>query len=112
MPILAFTSSIEFFRIPANVASYLESPEEEGVERARPFIDSHVLHSEQFSPHSFEASRNGGTAAHHNQVAIGVEDLERNCIGELVGVVTDLDGPCEPVCLYPVFEYDKTYYMP
>jgi hypothetical protein len=92
-------SSLE---IPANVAAYLESPEEEGANHLAPSLTLIGLHSDQFSPHSFEACRGGGAAARHNQVAIGVEDLERNCIGEIVGVVTDLDGPREPVCLYPV----------
>ncbi len=101
-PILAFASGIEFFRVPANVAAYLEPPEGEGANHVAPALTLIGLHSDQFSPHSFEASRDGGAAARHNQVAVGVEDLERNCIGEIVRVVTDLDGPRESVCLYPV----------
>ena len=51
--------------------------------------------------HSFEATRDARAAARHNQVTVGVEDFKRNCIGELVRVVTDLDGPREPVRLRP-----------
>src|SRR5215472_2725181 len=50
---------------------------------------------------SFEATRDARGAARPNQVAGGVEDFKLNCIGELVRVVTDLDGPREPMRLYP-----------
>ncbi len=76
-------------------------PERERSESPRPFIGSHWLHSNPSSPHSFEATRDARRAARHNQVTAGVEDLKRNCIGELVRVVTDLDNPRQPVCLRP-----------
>ena len=61
---------------------------------------SSKIFSEYF-PHSFEATRDARGAACHNQLTVGVEDLKRNRIGELVRVVTDLDNPRQPVCLRP-----------
>ena len=40
-------------------------------------------------------------AARGNQVTVGVHNLKRNCIGELIRVATELDSPRKPVCLYP-----------
>jgi hypothetical protein len=59
------------------------------------------LYSDQSFPYSFEATPDARCTARHNHVTVGVEDLKRNCIGELVLVITDLDGPREPVCLRP-----------
>ncbi len=59
------------------------------------------LYSDQSLPYSFEAIPDARGTALHNHVTVGVEDLKRNCIGELVLVITDLDGPGEPVCLRP-----------
>ena len=51
------------------------------------------LHSDQSFLHSFEATRDARGAARHNHVTVVVEDFKRNCIGELVRVVTDLNAP-------------------
>src|SRR5437879_3603219 len=73
-------------------------------------ICSHCMHTHRLSfglpfyqsfPYSFEATPDARGTARHNHVSVGVEDLKRNCIGELVLVITDLDGPREPVCLRP-----------
>src|SRR5260370_37380688 len=59
------------------------------------------LYSHQSFTHSFEATPDARGTARHNHVTVGVEDLKRNCIGELVLVITYLDSPREPVCLCP-----------
>src|ERR1700730_678454 len=58
-------------------------------------------HSDQAFPYSFEATPDARGTARHNHITVGVEDLKRNGIGELVLVITDLDGPRELVCLRP-----------
>ncbi len=60
-----------------------------------------ALHFDRSFPHSFHATSDTRAAARHNLITVGVEDLKRNCIGELVGVVTDFDGPREPIGLRP-----------
>jgi hypothetical protein len=57
--------------------------------------------SDQSFSHSFEATPVTRGAARSNQVTVGVHDLKRNCIRELIRVATELDGTCQPVCLYP-----------
>ena len=52
-------------------------------------------------PHSFEAIGDARGAARRNQVTGCSEDFKINYIGEPVSIITDLDGPREPVCLYP-----------
>ena len=52
-------------------------------------------------PESFHSTSDTCAAARHNLVTAGVEDLKRNCIGELIAVVTNVDGAGESVCLYP-----------
>src|SRR6516164_1249655 len=59
------------------------------------------LHFDRSFPESFHATPDTRAAARHNLVTVGIEDLKRNCIGEFVGVVTDLDGPREPMRLRP-----------
>src|SRR5215467_10353844 len=59
------------------------------------------LHSDQSFQHSFEATTGTCAAACRNQVTVGVEDFNRNCVGEFVRAATELDGTREPVCLYP-----------
>ena len=70
-------------------------------EPVRPFMPLIGLHFHRSFPHSFHATPDTRGAARHNLITVGVEDLKRNRIGELVPVVTDVDGPREPVCLYP-----------
>jgi hypothetical protein len=65
---------------------------------ADPFY-SRSLHS--FFSTQFEATRDARSAAGRDCVTAGVQDFKLNLIGELVRVVIDLDGPREPVCLYP-----------
>lgn len=57
--------------------------------------------------HLFESSRDTCAAARANQVPAGVEYFQLEGIGELVRVITDLDGPRKPVCLYPVSGWAK-----
>jgi hypothetical protein len=52
-------------------------------------------------PHSIEATRDACGAARRNQIPCCVKNFEFYGIGELVPAVTELDGPREPVCLYP-----------
>lgn len=57
--------------------------------------------SDQSFSHSFEATPGTRAAARCNQVTVGVHDLKRNSIGELIRVASELDGTRQPVCLYP-----------
>ena len=66
-----------------------------------PLHDSHYFHFDQALPKSFHATSDTRAAARRNLVTAGVEDLERNYIGEFVAVVIDLDDPREPMRLYP-----------
>jgi hypothetical protein len=50
---------------------------------------------------SFEATRDARGAARHDQVTVNIKYLKRNCIGELILLVTQVDDPGEPVCLRP-----------
>jgi hypothetical protein len=59
------------------------------------------LHFDRSFPELFHATSDTRAAACHNLVTVGVEDLKRNRIGELVAVVTDPDGPSEPTGLRP-----------
>jgi hypothetical protein len=52
-----------------------------------------IFHFDRWFPESLHAASDTGAAARDKLVTSGVEDLNRNCIGEFVGVVTDLDGP-------------------
>jgi hypothetical protein len=70
-------------------------------EPVRPYHDSHYFHFDRTFPELFHATSDTRAAACHNLVATGVEDLKRNRIGEFVAVVTDVDGPREPMRLYP-----------
>ena len=79
-------SGLEFFRVPANVAAYLEPPEGEGANQVAPSLTLIGLHSDQFSPHSFESSRDTCAAARGNQVPAGVEYFQVDAVGELVRV--------------------------
>ena len=64
-------------------------------------IDFHCPTCDQSFLHSFEAAPGTRGAARSNQATVGVRDLKRNCIRELIRVATELDGPRKPVCLYP-----------
>ena len=59
------------------------------------------VHSDQPFQHSFKATPGTRGAARRNRVTVGVQDLKRNCIGELIRVATEFDGTCQLVCLYP-----------
>ena len=75
--------------------------ETERGEPVRPFMPLIGLHDRAF-PELFHATSDTRAAACHNLVTVGVEDLKRNRIGELVAVVTELNGPREPMRLYPL----------
>ena len=74
---------LEYAHFPHSLPQAVVLPEPERGEPSRPFIDSHCLRFHRSFPHSFEATRDARAAARHNQVTVGVEDLKRNCIGEL-----------------------------
>jgi hypothetical protein len=77
------------------------SPETERGEPVRPFMPLIGIHFDRSFLELFHATSGTRAAARHNLVTVGVEDLKRNRIGELVAVVTDLDGPSEPIRLRP-----------
>lgn len=78
----------------------LPEPKKRG-EPYRPVTDTHCPPLPPIFPQSFHSTSDTCAAARHNLVTAGVEDLKRNCIGELIAVVTDVDGAGESVCLYP-----------
>ena len=66
-----------------------------------PLHDSHYFHFDRSFPESFHATSDTRTAARHNLITVGVEDLKGNLINERVSFNTYLDRTREPVRLYP-----------